>query len=541
MPHLYYDLLALADEAEIIAEQQQPTIISNSLQVIHENGNSIHENGNSIQEGTSGPGAGTGAVEADDDPHRLARVNLEHYNTRTDGRTLAYWRGEWYSWKRNAYRKIDKEELRAKLSVAIKAEFDRLNVEQQAMAAERGRDDAGPIVSQKVTMALVSNVMQATSGMTCVSAEIEPNTWMPDKSRRHCVSMANGLVDIDTVLADRDDYLQPNTPQWFSMVSLPYAFDPAAACPRWDAFLEYNLEMDPERIKLAQEWAGYLLTSSTDEQKFMILEGESKNGKSVFIAGLTAMLGVDNTSNVALENFGDRFQLTNTVGKFLNAAGDCGELDKTAEGLIKSFVSGDRMFFDRKGLSGFNAVPTARLMVACNNRPRFSDRSGGIWRRMLVIPWQIEIDKQKRVKGMDKVAWWERSGELSGIFRWALVGLARLRRQGDFTESSVMNASLEEYKEEMNPARAFLQQHVEENNSGLIRSSELFRIYKKWCDENGYRPLSEKVFGKEVKRVFHQSSRVKRGDRSERYWCYERIQFSQESICGEDTAELRLF
>ena len=534
VPHTYADLLELADAAEVVVDQQQPNIAAGG-----HTGNS--PDNSPVESVGSSDGPPAASLEADDDPHRLARVNLDRYATRTDGRTLAYWRDEWYVWKRNAYHKISERELRAKLSAVIKDEFNRVALEAQAMADAGGRDQGEPIKSQKVTMALISNVLQATSGMTCISSDLEPNTWLPARQPRGYVSMANGLVDVDAILADRDDYLQPNTPKWFSMVSLPYAFDPEAACPRWDAFLEHNLELDPERIKLVQEWAGYLLTASTNEQRFMILEGEGKNGKSVFIAGLTAMLGLKNVANVALENFGDRFQLTNTVGKLLNASGDCGELDKTAEGLIKSFVAGDRMYFDRKGLSGFNATPTARLMIACNNRPRFGDRSDGIWRRMLVVPWRVEIDEGRRVKGMDKVAWWQASGELPGIFRWALVGLARLRAQGCFTESSVMQETLREYKEEMNPARSFLQEYIEESMSGLIRSSELFRLYKKWIDENGYRSLSERVFGKEVARVFKKSKKVRRGGQSDRYWAYEGIEFSQDDVCGESTADLRLF
>jgi P4 family phage/plasmid primase-like protien len=332
--------------------------------------------------------------------------------------------------------------------------------------------------------------------------------------------MANGILDVDALLADQDECLQPNTPQWFSQVNLPYALELNAVCPEWEAFLDYNLDQDPELVKLSQEWAGYLLTQSTDEQKFMILEGEGKNGKSVFIAGVSAMLGLENVSNVALENFGDRFQLTNTIGKLLNAAGDCGELDKTAEGLIKSFVAGDRMYFDRKGLSGFNAVPTARLMVACNNRPRFSDRSDGIWRRMLVVPWTVAIDKQKRRKGMDKIVWWQASGELPGMFLWALRGLDRLRKQRDFTESEAMNKTIAEYKREMNPAKAFLVEMCDVVDLAQTTRGELYKLYGEWCKANGHsHALSQMQFGKEVKRQFPKIQ-IEREATGDRPWYY---------------------
>lgn len=502
MPRTYADLLAIIDDSEVVADQTPASLAVSSVAAADPSGSGIL------------------AMEADDDPHRLARVNLERYATRHDGRTLAYWRDEWYVWKKNAYRKISTSELRAKVSRSIKTEFDRICLEKMEVAAGSGRDGNEPIMAQKVSMSLVSNVIQATSGMVCVSSDVDPNAWLPTKERRAYLSMSNGLLDIDEVLADGDDYLIPNTPKWFSMVSVPYAFDPEAECPRWMAFLNFNLEGDPQRIAVLQEWAGYVLTPSTDQQTFLILEGEGKNGKSVYIAGLSAMLGLENISNISLENFGERFQLTDTIGKLLNAVDDCGDIDKVAEGHLKSFVSGARMYFDRKGVGGVNAAPTARLMVACNNRPRFSDRSDAVWRRMKVIPWRVSVPDEKRVRGMDKVAWWQDSGELPGIFRWALQGLARLRKQGSFSYCAVAEEAMRDYQLEVNPAKAFLLGECTSEEGAITTRQNLYKAYSDWCKENGHsHPLSHFQFGKEVKRRF-PNIKIERETTGERIWYY---------------------
>lgn len=492
--------------------------------------------------------AGERANEADDDPHRLARVNLEQYAHRTGGRTVGYWRDEWYLWKRNAYRKITDDEFRAKVTQAVKDEFDRLNIEKVAEYVEQKKkgqvkeaDDKGPPVATKVTKALVSNVIQATSGIVCVSSDTEPNTWLPTGEPRNLVSMANGLLDVDAALDCREDCLTENTPEWWSMVSLPFAWDASAECPQWEAMLERNLEMDPERIKQVQEWAGYLLLPETGEQKFMILEGEGANGKSAFLTGLTAMLGEDNVSAVPLEVFGDRFSRTDTLGKLLNVSSDCGEVDKVAEGYIKSFSAGDRMYFDRKGIQGLNCRPTARLMIACNNRPRFNDKSDGVYRRMLIVPWRIQIQPGERIKGMTDADWWEATGELPGIFNWALRGLVRLRIQQGFTRSEVGQRALADYREEMNPAGAFLGENVEACADGQIHAGALYKHYSRWARTNGYHPLSEKSFGKEVRRRFPTVERRYGGPRSKRYYLYQGIIFSQDEIEGESTYEPGLF
>jgi hypothetical protein len=76
-------------------------------------------------------------IESADDPDRLARMNLDRYATAQGGRTLRYWRGEWYVWRVTHYRKIELDELHAKIWRAIKEEFDRLNLTDQ----ENGEGD----------------------------------------------------------------------------------------------------------------------------------------------------------------------------------------------------------------------------------------------------------------------------------------------------------------------------------------------------------------------------------------------------------------
>ena len=542
MPHTYADLLELLETATIITADSDTNWAATS----------------SLATGNP-PSAGVlptvdisevgDLIEADDDPHRLARVNLERYATRLGvdgqpaGRTLRYWRDEWYVWKGCWYQKITEREFRAKLTGSIREEFVRLYRQAAAMADDKSSDDNGPQEVKKVNGGLVSNVMQATSSMVCVSSAAEPGTWMPTKERKNWISLANGILDIDAVLAGGEmaDCLRPNSPEWFSPVSVPYVFDPLARCPVFDAFLEHNLEMDPERIKLLQEWAGYLLLPNTDEQKFMILVGEGRNGKSVFIAALTAMLGRENVSNVPLESFGHRFALTGTLGMLLNACTDCSEIEKAAEGVFKSFASGDRMFFDRKGISGLTCEPTARVMLAANELPRIADRSQGIWRRMLLVPWKIEIEKERRIRGMDKVSFWNESGELPGVLNWAIEGLARLRVQRGFTESAEMEKAKTEHMENSNPARKFLQEHCEEESSTAIRSSGLYEMYSKWATKNGYHPLSNHVFGREVHRVFRNSAKKQKSDGGQKIWVNEGIKFSVDEICGQQVDEYKLF
>lgn len=463
--------------------------------------------------------------EAEDDPQRLARVNLERYKQEHDGRLL-YWRDEWWKWKEGRYRRIEASELRAKVWLSVRQEFE---------ASWRDRQAAGddkPI--RKVTRSLVSNVVGAMESMCSIASSISMGSWMPDRSQPHYVAAKNGILDLSAVFAGKDasECLLDHSPDWFSSFRLDYPFDPEAECPKWIEYLDYCMDGDHERISLLQEWAGYLLRNSNDLQRFLVLEGEGGNGKTVYFAAMTAMLGESNVSHVSIENFDGRFELGTTIGKAANISGDAGEIDMVAEGVLKQFTGGDIMQFDRKNQTPISARPTAKLMAAWNSRPRIRDKSMGLWRRMLLVPFDRTIPPERRVLGMDKPDWWIEQGEAPGILLWAIVGLHRLESQGDFTRSKVSSDAMAEYREDSNPAGEFFGDYLEEGESS-IESNRLYELYQYWCKKTGCKPLGCRQFGKELRRKFSKIERVRVREGKNLTWKYQGIQFLTDLIFSE--------
>src|SRR5262245_35492047 len=159
--------------------------------------------------------------------------------------------------------------------------------------------------------------MQALAGDVLLPSKVAMPTWLEGEqaTRRNLIALANGILDLDALLAGQNTVLLPHTPRWFSPSCLPYGFDPHADCPRWMAFLQRNLAGNAGKNSLLQQWTGYLLTPDTSMQKSLMMVGEGANGKSVVCAVLTALLGVENVSAVPLELFGDKFRLAGTLGK----------------------------------------------------------------------------------------------------------------------------------------------------------------------------------------------------------------------------------
>ena len=462
--------------------------------------------------------------EAEDDPQRLARINVENYKSEHAGR-LVFWRDEWWKWRDGKYRKIELSELKAKVWMAVRQEFERCYRERKA-------GEPKPI--RKVTRALVNNVIGAMEATCAIASSINMPSWLPDRSERNYLAVNNGILDMDLLFRGGDDCLVDHSDNWFCAFRLDYSFDIEADCPIWMRFIHSAMDGDPERIAILQEWAGYCLTGRNEYQRFLAMEGDGGNGKTVYTAGITAMLGSENISRVALEKFGGQFDLSTTIGKAVNICGDVGEIDKAAEAELKQFTGGDVMQFDRKNRTPLTIKPTAKLIVSWNRRPRFTDRSDGLWRRMVLVPFNHKPTPSEVVRGMDEAKWWVENGQAPGILLWAIAGLRRLRDQGDFTRSSVVENAIEDYRVGANPALEFLKEYVEKSEFGRISKIRLYELYQHFCNKTGHKmQLASRAFGREVKKVFPDTEDAKISIGNTRENAYEGISFKTESVFSE--------
>lgn len=483
--------------------------------------------------------------EQPDDPHRLARSNLTRY-AKLSGGTIRYWRGEWFTWRedRGCYRKMAAGEARARLTESIRLDFEdrwREEVKQyrkwRASADYDKRADKGPPKVRRVRTTLVRDVEAATAGISFLPSSIEMNTWIDGREKRNYIAMENGILDMDRYTAGGTvaECLLPHSPEWFSLVRIPYAFDPFARYDFWDSLMNRWTCQNPEIYKMLQEFFGYVLMPTTDEQKFLVLEGEGSNGKSAFMAAMNAVVGEGNCTNFSLEDLCENpFARWHTVGKLLNVSADVGELERASLGVLRSLTSGDRQSMRRMYLPPVEAYPTARIVIAFNARPGLRDRTEAVWRRMLHTEWRAVITEREKIRGMDKPRWWNSSGHLSGLFNWSLAGRERLLAQRSFTWSEDSEKAKEDFRQEMNPARTFLLDCVEACGEewGSTAAADVYAAYRKWCEANGHYAMSSGPFGKEIQRVYPGSERKQVRNGSSRVWVYTGIRLDGQYING---------
>lgn len=456
-----------------------------------------------------------------EDPHYLAMLFIDQHRGQfgREELTIRYWRERFYAWNSQSYTKYDLSEVRADVIQSIQREFERDSLRQRQQSY-----DADKQYVKTVTSTLVHNVINHIAAETIIRKKESP-AWLTDEKGlpdpKYVLPMKNGLVDISKPPVDGRYPVIPLTPEFFCLEHLSYAYVPGAPSPHFDKTMSENLRDDPESILTLCEFGGYCLTHSTDYQKFLLLKGSGGNGKSVFLAALTAVVGRDNVSSTSLEAFGERFGLEPLIGKLVNVVGDMDRIDQVSEGTLKSVVSGDFVTIDRKGIQPIEISLPTKLIFSTNELPRLQDRSNGIWRRMIYIPFDNEVPKESRIYGMDKPDYWEKLEELPGILNRFLEGLERLRSNHEgFTISSKVRNAIEDYRRDSNPAQRFFEEHYEADTDSFVVTDDIFGQYKKWCENENHHAMSSRNFGKELVKMFPTAERKQRRFMGERQWGY---------------------
>jgi P4 family phage/plasmid primase-like protien len=295
----------------------------------------------------------------------------------------------------------------------------------------------------------------------------------------HLINLKNGVLDVKTWK------VHDHNPRLKSTVQIQANHDPKANAPRFRQYLDDILDEDAQRT--LQEIAGYIVSGYTLAKKLFILTGVSNSGKSVFINVIEMLVGTENCSHVALQDFGnDRFLTAQLFGKTLNSNADLSHDALKNSAIIKMLTGGaDAIEAQRKGEQAFSFVSRARLLFSCNRLPRIYNDKTAI-DRITIVKFERTVPPENRI---DLIPIFR--DELDGILTWALEGLKRLmKNKFIFSESSGAVELLDEYKKTCDPLEIFLEDVCEIGVDHEIGSKELYSAYEKWALESGH----QKVF-----------------------------------------------
>lgn len=451
-----------------------------------------------------------------DDPHRLARINLDTYRD-AYGREVKYWNETWYLWKSGQYIEITKDHFEARITASIKREFDRQwfvddeaykdRVERDKKSGKYDPDsDKGPPKVRKVNSSLVANVIGATRSMCFVSSNIEMHSWIDGrKTNDTFVSVRNGMLNLTAVLSNEsedEDVMQPHDPNWFSTSKLPYNFCKTASAPTWERFLNDVFNGDEESITALQMWFGYLLTPDVSLHKVLFVIGQTRSGKGTILSVLRELLGHESIATPTLSSLGKDFGLASLVGKTAAIIADARMPGKGDESIITerllNITGGDPVSISRKfkgNLEDFRL--SCRFTLFSNLLPRLRDASAVFVNRCIFLAMPNSyLGREDRTLGPRLLE------EMSGILNWAILGREKLDAAGRISQPISGLSLLSELQSILSPVSMFLQEFCETGPEYEVVTKTLFDHWAEWCIENDVsHPGDIQSFGRKLKAV----------------------------------------
>ena len=279
-----------------------------------------------------------------------------------------------------------------------------------------------------------------------------------------------------------------------------------ADCPRWRQFLSEIFAGDKDLIRYIQKAVGYTLTGSTAEQCAFFLYGTGRNGKSTFIDTIRDVFG-DYAANIQPETIMVRNSQSSAVnsdiarlkGARLVTSVEPNEGVRINEGLLKQLTGDDVVTARKLYAEEFEFKPEFKLWMATNHKPIIRGTDTGIWRRIHMIPFNVQIPEDK----VDKNLTHKLKAELTAIFKWCIDGCLLYQAEGLNMPAAICQ-SVREYRREMDVVSAFIEDCCQ--CEGCVQSSALYAAYAKWAENNNEYKMSHTKFSAEVSKKFEKVS-----------------------------------
>jgi putative DNA primase/helicase len=349
----------------------------------------------------------------------------------------------------------------------------------------------------------VSDTILNLTAQTTIPSTTQAPVWLStSSSAARVIALENGILDLEALTGATGKTLRSHTSDLWSFNALPYSYQPGADCPKWQSFLDDVLPRESAGEQTLQdllsEWFGYCLLPTQQYQRVLLMVGEGANGKSVAMSVLRRLVGERNCSDVSLESLALPHATAGLIGKLVNFCDEFGYISGDAEGCLKAISGGGWIQINPKYQAPYTAKIFARFTVASNEPPRINDRSDAMWRRLLIVPFNKQIDADKR-KPLEPFVD-ELCAELPGILNWALCGLIRLLARSRFIDTNATSDAKADYQLSSNPARTWLEDQCAVVAGQELRGDTAYTKYSDWCKANNYRPLALGHWGNELRR-----------------------------------------
>lgn len=350
--------------------------------------------------------------------------------------------------------------------------------------------------------------------------------------------MKNGWFNLVT------EELVPHSPERKTLFKSSIAYDKDATCPLWDKFLDEDLQMPADQVRVIDQFSGYLLTPSIEQQKSLFFDGRTGAGKSTIPLIWRKILGdlATQASLTSLEGGEVRFMGDVFTHRHFCFFDEANPRTRHINEYFQNLISNETIKVERKGVQEKPQVRNMlKIVVALNEMP--DHMPPGMKRRYIHIKFNRSFTEEGAADPQfaQKIV----ENELSGVFNRMVRGLKDFKKMGGFTMIAGEEERRREYDLTSDDFSAFLADNFDPINDGVIRYSgqELLDSFKNEYPKSYNNQLTVRGFNKkllstrlpEFKDIEFEKSNGKRGYKGLRlkpnkYFYKEKQEYSDKKI-----------
>lgn len=292
------------------------------------------------------------------------------------------------------------------------------------------------------------------------------------------------------------------------------AYEPEADCPRWQAFIATILP-DKDTALFVQKWLGYCLTGDISEQCFVMFDGKGSNGKSTMLETVSRIIG-DYSGSVPIESFlhnenrsgsGPSPDLARLPGIRLIRTSEPEPGARLSESRIKQWTGGEDVSARHLNRGFFDFLPTGKITMSCNIRPRIVGKDEGIKTRVLLVPFKHRFARRDSGRKPDYVGMFVRQ-EGAGILNWLLDGYRMWAEEGLDVPNEVREATDDMFNEQ-DPIGQAIKDVLEDDPESKVQASALVIACEKWFKGAGEEVKTGTAIGRRMKDLGYRKKQIK--------------------------------
>ena len=258
----------------------------------------------------------------------------------------------------------------------------------------------------------------------------------------------------------------------------------------WDDCLNLIFCNDRELIDYVQMICGLAAIGQVFLEALIIAYGSGRNGKSTFWNVIARVLGLY-SGNISADTLtvgcrrNVKPEMAETKGKRLLIAAEMQEGARLNDSTVKQLCSTDDIFAEKKYKDPFSFTPCHTLVLYTNHLPRVSASDDGIWRRLIVIPFNAKIEGKSDIKNFADHLY-HNAGD--AILSWIIEGAKKvIDADYKFKLPECVQRAIDEYRIQNDWFTHFLEDKCEVDPKYRVSSSELYQTYRNYCmDTNEY-------------------------------------------------------